>query len=63
MIIYENRCVGCPSEIGCWGPSCPNMNVKIYKCDLCHDEVDILYDYGGDQLCERCLLDKFAKIE
>lgn len=63
MVTYEDECVGCPTEMGCWGSSCPNRNVPHLYCDECHDDVEDLYDYNGKELCEECVLSKFKKIE
>ena len=53
MTYYESQCVGCPPEIGCDGPKCPNYSVLMMECDKCHDDVDELYDLDGE-LCEKC---------
>lgn len=67
MIMYEDECVGCPTEMGCLGNSCPNRNVKRLYCDNCGDDVDKLYDVEGSELCEDCAiqdyLDSLDKIE
>ena len=63
MITYENQCVGCPPERGCLGASCPNRNVPVMRCDCCRDYVDELYDYEGEEICGKCLLIKYPKIE
>lgn len=63
MVRCENQCVGCPPEIGCLGSSCPNMNVKIYECEDCHDEVENLYEYNGMELCLSCVEKRLDKIE
>ena len=63
MIEYENECVGCPTELGCLGKSCPNLSVPHLYCDQCGSEVDTLREYDGQQLCEECLLDQFDIIE
>ena len=62
MIKYENKCVGCPKEMGCMGDSCPNRNVKHLYCDKCGDDVEELYNFLGEELCEECLLKTFEKI-
>ncbi len=62
MVKYENECVCCPPEMGCLGDSCPNRNVMHLYCDKCKDDVEVLYDYDGEELCEECLLDSFKKI-
>lgn len=56
MIEYEDECVGCPTEMGCMGISCPNRNVPHYYCDGCGDEVDILYEINGKEYCASCAL-------
>ena len=60
----ENECVGCPSDLGCMGSACPNRNVPHYDCDECGEELapGELYDYEGEMLCSKCLLDKFTTI-
>ena len=62
MIKYENECVGCPPELGCLGESCPNRNVKRLYCDDCKEEVETLYVYDGQELCQDCLLNTIEKI-
>ena len=61
---YEDECVGCPKELGCMGNTCPNRNVTHYDCDSCGEELnsDELYDYEGEMLCSKCLLDRFTTI-
>lgn len=67
MKIYENECVGCPKEIGCFGMSCPNRRVPHYYCDGkdCGKEFEPseLYDYDGYMLCKDCLAEQFKTIE
>lgn len=62
MVKYEDECVGCPPERGCLGSGCPKRNVKHLYCDKCKDEVEELYNYDGEELCEDCLEDSFEKI-
>ena len=63
MITYEDECVGCPTEMGCLGSACPNRNVKRLYCDKCKDDVEKLYKYDGEEICEECLLKEFEVIE
>ena len=63
MITYEDECVGCPTEMGCLGSACPNRNVKHLYCDKCDEEVEKLYKYDGQEICEECLLKEFEVIE
>lgn len=58
----ENECVCCPSELGCLGNSCSNKNVVRFYCDRCGNETT-LYDFGGEELCQHCLLEEFDIIE
>lgn len=44
MVVFENECVGCPTEMGCYGQSCPNRNVPHYFCDKCGKEIMDDYD-------------------
>lgn len=61
-IEYENECVGCPTEMGCMGDNCPNRHVPHLYCDDCGEEYEELYDYEGEQLCQKCLLERFEKV-
>ena len=63
MITYEDECVGCPAELGCMGSACPNRNVKYLYYDECGDDVEKLYKYDGQEICEECLLEEFEVIE
>ena len=58
----ENKCVGCPPEMGCLGSGCPNRNVIRYYCDECGEE-GTLYEYDGEELCADCLLEAAPKVE
>ena len=63
MIKYENECCGCATEsYPCLGDSCPNRYVMHLYCDKCKDDVELLYNYDGEELCEECLLGSFKKI-
>lgn len=58
----ENECVGCPSELGCMGESCPNRNVTRFYCDNCGDEAE-LYHFEGEELCIDCIKERLEKVE
>ena len=58
MIKYEDDCVGCPQ--GCI--HCGRDNTKHLYCDRCGDDVEELYNFLGEELCEECLLKTFEKI-
>lgn len=63
MVKTENRCCGCPPEMGCLGSSCSNRNVEVIYCDKCGEELDSdnVYEFDGEDLCADCLLDMFRK--
>lgn len=61
-IVYEDRCVECPPELGCRGEFCPNKHCAIYICDSCDSEAD-LYEFEGEQLCIDCIKDRLEKVE
>ena len=50
-------------HILCMGSACPNRNVKHLYCDKCGDDVEKLYKYDGQEICEECLLKEFEVIE
>ena len=58
---YESQCVNC--GFPCRYEACPNYKVRILECDRCGSEEDKLYDYGGEEICEECLLKEFEVIE
>lgn len=65
MIYYEDECVGCPPELGCFGEACPNRKVKHCYCDDCNNEfsADELYIFDDKHLCTECLLKNFNTLE
>lgn len=63
MVAYEDECVGCPPELGCFGSACPKSKVKHLYCDKCKDDTDKLYRFNGYELCEECLKKEFEVIE
>ncbi len=62
MVTYEDECIGCPTEMGCLGDTCPNKNVPHLYCDNCSKEVDELRDYNDEQWCEKCILDSYPTV-
>lgn len=63
MITYENECCGCAVPgYPCIGSACPNRNVPHMYCDMCGEEVEKLYKYDGEEICEDCLLSNFESI-
>ena len=57
-----NECVGC-RDLGkaCIGSACPNRRVTRFFCDRCEDEITVIYDYDGEELCEDCLKAMFIR--
>lgn len=62
MIQLENECVGCPSDMGCIGNSCPYVNVLRFYCDECGDEAT-LYWWDDEQLCIDCIEQRLERVE
>lgn len=56
MVVYEDECVDCATGIRCLGSNCPNRNVRHLYCDKCEEDVEKLYKYEGQEICEDCLL-------
>lgn len=64
MFRYEDRCCNCATEgYPCMGRSCPNVDVPVYYCDVCHGELDPddMYEANGKDLCPDCLMEMFKK--
>ena len=53
MVEFEDDCVGCDygSCVGC----CYSGKSAHLYCDDCKEEIEILYEYDGKELCEDCL--------
>ena len=61
MVRIENDCCDCASALyPC--TDCGLKRVKHYYCDKCKDEVEVLYDVNGNQLCSDCTLKEFNII-
>lgn len=56
MVKYVDGCVGCPTEMGCLGRSCPYMNMPVACCDRCEDEDEEFYELDGEYLCRDCYI-------
>lgn len=58
MVRYKNMCVDC--GLPCLGKACPYLNVPVYYCDRCGDEICGDVHFGTiagheyDELCEDC---------
>lgn len=59
MIETRDECVECGKP--CIGKSCKYMNVIVKTCDVCGEEVEHLYWYEGEQMCEECAMDRFKE--
>ena len=62
LLAYEDECVGCPDEFNCFGYLCQYRKIPHLYCDECKEEVDCLYNYNGEEICQECLIEKFEKI-
>ena len=56
-----NECVQC--GLPCIGSACSYRNVTRYYCDKCKEEVETLYHYEGQELCESCVLGELEVVE
>ena len=64
MVRIENHCCDCAVPgYPCVGDSCPHRNVEVHYCDMCEEELDVIYDVEGDELCEECLKERFRREE
>ena len=62
MVKYENHCCSCATDsYPCLGSSCPNVNVEVYYCDRCKEQIEEVYDVDGQEICEECLKKEFRK--
>ena len=62
MLIFENNCSGCHDDGYCIS-NCPHKKVPHLYCDKCKEDVEKLYKYDGQEICEECLLKEFEVIE
>ena len=53
MVLYEDKCVNCPPEMGCFGKNCPYLHVPVYYCDVCFED-NAVYRIDGTYYCENC---------
>lgn len=58
---YENQCVGCPTEMGCLGSSCPYRNVPVDYCDQCDGE-GAEYRIDDEDYCEDCVKEYLQEV-
>lgn len=64
MIQIENDCCGCAVPVyPCLSDSCHLKHAKHYYCDECESEVDILYQFEGEELCGECILKRLEVVE
>lgn len=52
MLKHEDMCVGCPTEMGCLGSSCPMRNAAFYYCDHPGCDAYAEYQIDGEDYCE-----------
>ena len=57
MLVIQDECIGCPSEMGCMGRACPHQNVTRFYCDGCGNEDDVYYEYEGEYFCKDCFIE------
>lgn len=60
MIRIEDNCVGCPTEMGCLGSSCPYQNVESIVCDTCGNYAE--YNIDGEDYCIDCVMEYVMDI-
>lgn len=64
MVTMEDECCGCAvPAYPCMGSACPNRNVPHLYCDKCEEEVEDLYKTEDGELCAKCVLEMFEKVE
>ncbi len=55
MIKYENHCCDCAVPgYPCMGSFCPYINVPVYYCDSCNNDIYAEYEIDGGHYCEDC---------
>lgn len=55
MLRYENHCCDCAVPgYPCIGNSCPYINVPVYYCDFCENDVYAKYSIKDGHYCEDC---------
>ena len=59
MVDFRDECVSC--DIPCI--SCGRKHVPVLTCDECGEEVEELYKYEGQELCEECVLESLEKVD
>lgn len=59
MIEIRVDCVGCETCT----PGCAMKSYKAKVCDICEREVERLYWYDGDQVCEDCILSDLQEVD
>ena len=59
MLVIENDCCSCAT--GSYPCTGAHKRVPHLYCDRCNDEVDVVYDVVGGDICEECLKEMFEK--
>lgn len=57
MVKYESNCSGCYDSDGYCVGFCPHKEFWVKVCDKCDADTEDLYDFYGEQVCEKCLLE------
>lgn len=57
MIKHENHCCDCAVPgYPCMGKSCPYINVQVYYCDQCDEDIHtVVYEFEDGHYCESCV--------
>ena len=61
MIVIGSACVDC--DLPCVFTACPYYRVVYYVCDCCGEEVEDLFYWDNEQLCDDCVLKQLEKVE
>jgi hypothetical protein len=64
MVKIENHCCDCAVPgYPCRGNACELRRVEVHYCDKCGEEIidDEIYDVDDEELCEKCLKERFKR--
>jgi len=59
MRVKGNDCYGCPECISCGR----DRDYYYHECDQCGESIEQLYEYEGEELCAKCILDSLEKVD
>lgn len=63
MIRVESDCCDCPIELGCLHEACKYYRVVRFYCDKCHEEVEDLFKWNGEEWCLDCIINELERVE